>query len=276
MAGPQQPPPPGVDPSQPSAARVYDYLLDGTDNYPSDQRAGEMIKARAPELREAAYANRSFHRKAARWLAEHGISQFIDIGAGLPTAGNTHDVVRRVQPEARVAYVDNDPMVLAYGREVLAEDDGATVILADLRQPDELLGNPELRALIDLSQPAALLITAVMHFVADSSRPYDLMDQYKAALAPGSYLSLSHMTGEFKPPQAVAALQALGEATGGGAFLRDKDQVRPFFRGLQIVPPYPGADPDVTFVGLWNCDDPALADSEDSRWLYCAVGQRVS
>jgi hypothetical protein len=276
MVGLQQPPPPGVDPSVPSIARVYDYLLDGTDNYPSDQQAGEMMKAQAPELRDTVYANRSFHRRAARWLAEQGITQFIDIGAGLPTAGNTHDVVRPVQPDARVVYADNDPMVLAYGRQILAGDDGATVILADLRQPAELLGNAELRALIDFSQPAAILITAVLHFVLDEEDPYGLIDQYKAALAPGSYLSLSHVTAEFKPPQAVALLRTLADVSGTGLRLRDKAEVRPFFSGLQIVPPYPGADPDVTFVGLWNCDDPALADSEGSRWVYCGVGKQLS
>jgi S-adenosyl methyltransferase len=276
MTGPKQPPPPGVDPSQPSAARVYDYLLDGTDNYPSDRQAGEMIKARAPELREAAYANRSFHRRAARWLAEQGIAQFIDIGSGLPTAGNTHEVVRPVNPGARVAYVDNDPMVASYGGELLTGDEAATVILADLRDPDEVLGSPELRAIIDLGQPVAVLMTAVMHFVSDGSDPYGLIDRYKAALAPGSYLTLSHMTGEFKPPQAVQALLALGQLIGSGAYLRNKDEVRPFFSGLELVPPYPGADPDVTFVGLWACDDPELADSDDSRWLYCGVGRRLA
>jgi hypothetical protein len=266
-------PPPGVDISRPSAARVYDYLLGGTDNYPPDQMAGEMIKARAPELSDSAHANRSYHRRVARWLAGQGIAQYIYIGSGLPTATNTHEIVRRVVPSARVVYVDHDPQVLALGSALLGSDPDAIVILADMRQPGDVLQHPQVRELIDFSQPAAVLLSSVLHFIPDETDPYGLIRRYRDALAPGSYLSVSHMTGENKPPQAVAALQALGQSAAEGAFLRDRDAVRGFFDGMEIVPPYPGADPDVTWVGLWDCEDPAEADTEDSRWLYCGVGK---
>src|SRR5215468_5068469 len=125
--------PPGVDQARPSSARVYDYLLGGEHNFESDQAAGQMLKSRAPELVDSAWANRGFHQRAAKWIAEQGVRQFIDIGSGLPTVGNTHEVVRRVAPDARVVYVDIDPMVLAYGSHLLGLDDRAAVVLADLR-----------------------------------------------------------------------------------------------------------------------------------------------
>jgi len=275
MANPAQAPA-GVDPARPSSARVYDYLLGGEHNFESDQAAGQMLKSRAPELVDSAWANRGFHQRAAKWIAEQGVRQFIDIGSGLPTVGNTHEVVRRVAPDARVVYVDNDPMVLTYGKELLAGDRGAAVVLADARDPDAVLGNADLRALIDFTEPAGLLITAVLHFISDESDPNGLVSRYMASLAPGSYLALSHMTADQKPQQAVQTLVEVGLRAAGGGYLRSKDEVRKLFEGLTLVPPYPDAEPDVTWVGLWNCEDPALADSEGSRWLYCGVARKDS
>lgn len=275
MADPQQAPP-GVDPAQPSSARVYDCLLGGEHNFEADQMAAQMLKARAPELVDSAWANRGFHQRAAKWIAEQGVRQFIDIGSGLPTVGNTHEVVRKVSPDAHVVYVDNDPMVLAYGRTLLGDDPGAAVILADVRDPDTVLGDPKLHKVIDFTQPVGLLITAVLHFVSDASHPHELISRYMAALPEGSYLALSHMTSDQKPPQAVQALVEVGLRAAGGGYLRSKDEIRKFFDGLQLVPPYRDAELDVTWVGLWNCEDPAQADSEGSRWLYCGVAQKAS
>jgi S-adenosyl methyltransferase len=268
--------PPGVDPARPSTARVYDYLLGGDHNFESDRAAAQMLKSRAPELVDSAWANRGFHQRAAKWIAQQGVRQFIDIGSGLPTVGNTHEVVRRVAPNARVVYVDNDPMVLAYGRALLGDDRRATVILADMRDPEAVLGNPDLRALIDFSEPVGLLITAVLHFVSDESDPAGLMSRYMAALPEGSYLALSHMTADQKPQLAVQTLVEVGLRAAGGGYLRSKTEIRELFEGLEIVQPYPGADPDLTWVGLWDCEDPALADSEGSRWLYCGVAKKTA
>ena len=268
--------PPGVDPARPSTARIYDYLLGGDHNFEADRAAGQMLKSRAPELVDSAWANRGFHQRAAKWIAMQGVGQFIDIGSGLPTVGNTHEVVRRVVPNARVVYVDNDPMVLTYGKALLGDDRNATVILADVRDPEAVLGNAELRGLIDFTEPVGLLITAVLHFVSDESDPAKLMSRYMAALAEGSYLALSHLTADQKPQLAVQTLTEVGLRAAGGGYLRSKTEVRELFEGLQIVPPYVGADPDLTWVGLWDCEDPALADSEGSRWLYCAVAKKTS
>ena len=268
--------PPGVDPARPSTARIYDYLLGGEHNFAADRAAGEMLKSRAPELMDSAWANRGFHQRAAKWIALQGVRQFIDIGSGLPTVGNTHEVVRRVAPNARVVYVDNDPMVLAYGKALLGDDRNATVILADIRDPEAVLGNTELRGLIDFTEPVGLLITAVLHFVSDENEPAKLISRYMAALAEGSYLALSHLTADQKPALAVQTLVEVGLRAAGGGYLRSKTEVRELFEGLEIVSPYAGADPDLTWVGLWDCEDPALADSEGSRWLYCGVAKKTS
>jgi hypothetical protein len=266
--------PPGVDQSQPSAARIYDCLLGGENNFAVDKAAVQMLKSRAPEMVDAAYANRGFHQRAAKWIAEQGVSQFIDIGSGLPTVGNTHEVVRKVSAAARVVYIDSDPMVLEHGSYLLAGDEGAAVIQADLRDPDAVLASDDLCRLIDLSEPVAVLMTAVLHFVSDSDDPAGLVSRYMAPLAAGSYLSLSHTTADHKPPMAVQTILEIGMRASGGSYLRSKDEVRRFFDGLELVAPYAGAAPDVTWVGLWNCEDAELADSEGSRWLYCGVARK--
>jgi trans-aconitate methyltransferase len=267
--------PPGVDPSKPSVARIYDCLLGGVNNFAVDQAAAELMKTRAPELADAAFANRGFHQRAAKWIAEQGIRQFIDLGSGLPTVGNTHQVVRNVQPDAHVVYVDIDPMVKVYGSSLLEGDDTAAVVLADLREPDAILGSDSVRRLIDFSQPAAVLMTAVLHFVSDEDDPGALVARYVAALAPGSYLALSHMTADQKPPSAVAAVNEAGRRSAGGNYVRTRDQVRQIIGPLELVSPYRGAAPEITWVGLWGCEDLESADSDGSRWLYCAVARKT-
>lgn len=268
-------PPPGVDVTRPSPARLYDYYLGGTNNFQVDREAGESIRHVLPELSEAAWANRGFHQRAAHWLAaEAGIRQFIDIGSGLPTQGNTHEVVHKVAPHARVVYVDNDPMVRLHSQELLNGTDDTTVIVGDLRDPDAVLDNPELRALIDLSRPTGLLMTAVVHFVADSADPWRLVARYMDALAPGSYLALSHVTGDRLPPRAVrAGLDVYARATEN-IYPRPRAQVEQFFGRLELIAPYRGAEPAICHVGLWGCEDSEVADDDGSRVFYCGVARR--
>ena len=267
--------PPGVDVSMPSAARLYDYYLGGETNFPVDQAAGEQLRAALPDLYDAAWANRGFHQRSARHMAEeHGIRQFIDIGSGLPTQGNTHQAIRRVAPGARVMYVDNDPMVMAMSGGLLDDDKHTKLIIADLRDPDEVLGNEELRSLIDFGQPVGLLMTAVLHFVADGSDPWGLVKRYTAALAPGSLLAVSHATADKLPPRSVQGMYATYENANTHIYLRTKDEIRRFFDGLELLPPYGETVPDITYVGVWGAEDPEEADSDGSRVLYCGVGRR--
>jgi hypothetical protein len=268
------PVPPGVDPNVPAPARLYDYYLGGTSNYQVDRDAAEEVRKLIPELTDAAWANRGFHQRAARWLAERGIDQFIDIGSGLPTVGNTHEVVQLVDPDARVAYVDNDPIVLAHSAELLGKADRTRVILADLRDPDVLLGHPELRSLIDFSRPVGLMMTWVMHFVAPASDPWGLVARYVEAVASGSYLVLSHVTDEKTPPRAVAAAVDLYSRASENLYFRSHAEVERFFAGLELVSPCPNTPAAVVHAGEWGADDPELADSDGSRWSYVGVGRR--
>jgi hypothetical protein len=267
--------PPGVDPSTPSPARMYDYVLGGTHNFLADRQAAERVRAQSPDLEDAAWVNRAFHQRAARWMAgQQGIRQFIDIGSGLPTLGNTHDVVQQVAPAARVVYVDIDPMVSAYASELLADDGTTAVVTADLRDPGRVLADPGLRALIDFDEPAGLLLTAVLHFVADSSDPWGLVARYLAALAPGSYLALSHGTFQGLPPGLVQTSQDVYAKAAQSMHLRSREEIGRFFTGLEVVPPYQGAEPGVTYLGMWGAEDPELADSDGSRWWFGAVARR--
>jgi trans-aconitate methyltransferase len=265
-----------VDPSTPSAARLYDYYLGGKNNFAVDQAAGEQLRAALPDLYDAAWANRGFHQRSARWMArEQGIRQFVDIGSGLPTQGNTHLAVRQETGGARVVYVDNDPMVLAMADGLLADEEHTKLIIADLRDPGEVLSHPDLRSLIDFSQPAGLVMTAVLHFVADGSDPWGLVRRYADALAPGSCVALSHATADNLPPRSVAGMYATYENASTRIYLRTREEFRRFFDGMELVPPYGEAEPDVTYVGVWGAEDPHAADSEGSRVLYCGVGKRA-
>jgi hypothetical protein len=265
--------PPDVDPNVPSPARLYDYYLGGRNNYQADRDAAERVRAIVPELSEIAWANRGFHRRAAMWIAAQGISQFIDIGAGLPTVGNTHEVVREVSPGARVVYADHDPVVLAHAAELLADDPAATLIQADLRDPDELLGNDELRALIDFGKPVGLLMTWVLHFVPDNADPWGLVRRYAGALAPGSYLAISHGTADRKPAAAVQTGLEVYAASGQNLYLRPETDVRRFFDGLDLMPPYEGAAPDLAYAGVWGAEEPMDVETDGSSWTYAAVAR---
>ncbi|HEX9064303.1 MAG TPA: SAM-dependent methyltransferase [Streptosporangiaceae bacterium] len=267
--------PAGIDPTRPSPARMYDYMLGGTHNFEADRAATEQFRQQMPDLYDAAWANRGFHGRAARWMAiEHGVRQFIDVGSGLPTQSNTHEVVRAVAPDARVVYIDSDPMVLVLARELLTDDGATAVIQADLRDPEAVLGHPDLRRLIDFSQPAGLLMTAVLQFVADEDDPWGLVAQYMAALRPGSFLALSHITMDKLPPRAVQTGVQVYQRATESAHPRTKAEIERFFAGLELVPPYEGAGPELANVGMWGSEDPEAADSDGSRAFYCGVARK--
>jgi hypothetical protein len=271
-----QPVPPGIDPETPSPARLYDFYLGGKANYPADRAAAEKIRARMPELADAAWANRGFHQRAALWMArDMGIRQFLDIGSGLPTQNNTHQAVGKAAPDARVLYVDHEPLVRVHADALLTGEGNTQMITADLRDPESVLKSPEARELLDFSQPVGLLMTAVLHFVSDGSDPYGLVARYVAELAPGSYVALTHITADQKPPAAVSAILDIYANATEQIYMRTRDEVERFFEGLELVPPYDGGKPAVTYVGEWGAEDPDLADSDGSRWCYGAVGRRL-
>jgi hypothetical protein len=267
--------PPGVDPTKPSAGRLYDYYLGGTEWFEVDRIAAEKVRAAAPYVEQAAWANRGFLQRAARWLAaEAGIRQFIDIGAGLPTRNNTHEAAQSVAPDAKVVYVDNDPMVWRHGQALLADVENAVYIDGDLRDPDGVLNHPELRKLLNLSQPVGLMLVAVVHFLSDEQDPWGVVKRYMDALPSGSYLAISHGTEDRNDVRVANAVKNVYKNATEQLYLRSYDEVKRLFEGLELVPPYEGAKPDLTYLGLWGAEDPELADTEESRWGYCGVARK--
>jgi hypothetical protein len=262
-------------PERPYVAGMYDYALGGTENTAADRAAVERIKELSPDIIFSAWANRGFLQRAVHRLAtEWNVRQFIDIGAGLPTQRHTHEVVADSRPDFRVVYVDNDPRVIARGSEILAGVDGATVIEADITKPDEILGHPETRRLIDFTEPVAVLMVSVIQFVQESEDPWALVRRYLDAVPSGSYLVLSVPTSDHQAERVVDGIRQVYARTPTQGQARSRAETERFFDGLEIVPPYPGAEPAVTYVGLWGAEDPEAADDEGNRWLYAAVGRK--
>jgi SAM-dependent methyltransferase len=247
----------------PHPARIYDYWLGGKNGFAPDRAAAEHAIAASPDIPEAARENRAFLRRAVRMCAEAGIRQFIDIGSGLPTQGNVHEVVHETAPDARVVYIDNDPIVLAHGRALLADNHTTTVLTGDLRDLDELLERPALRHLVDLSQPVAVLMVAVLHFV-DDEQARAAVRAVRERVAPGSYLLLSHSTGEGNPERAAQVAKTWDE-TESRIRLRGQAQVTEFFEGWELL------EPGVTFVPLWR---PEGSVANTTRWMYAGVGRK--
>jgi S-adenosyl methyltransferase len=266
--------PPGVDPSQPSPARMYDYFLGGEHNFPADRAAADQLLSFTPDVKDGVLANRGFHQRATIWMAQQGIGQFLDLGSGLPTQDNTHDAVRRVKHGCRVVYVDHDPMVAAQGSALLAGDGSTAIVTADITDPEAVLADPRTRGLIDFSQPVGVLMTAVFHFMADDARPWEIPARYMAAVAAGSYLAVSHMSADGIPAAGLATAASAYSGTRSGIYPRNRAEVARFFDGLELVPPYPGAEPGLSHVGVWGAEDPDAADTEGSRGVYCAVARR--
>ncbi len=222
----------------PDVGRIYDALLSGKDNYAEDRQAARQLIAAIPDAQVGARTNRRFLGRAIRFLAEEGgIRQFIDIGAGLPTPGTSRAVAHEAAPDARVAYVDIDPVVISHAQSLLGKFSEVCAILGDLRDPAGILDHPNLRAHIDLRQPVAILAVAVLHFIPDEQRPYRAVSILKAALVPGSYLVLSHGTGDNLGPDALEKVQQVYAGATAPAVPRSQAGVARFFDGLQMVAP---------------------------------------
>lgn len=235
MAGPD---PAGLDVTTPNIARMYDYMLDGRDNFAADRDAAEKLITMMPQLPLVARANRAFLRRAVQALVtEYGIRQFIDVGTGLPTMGNVHEVARRAAPGTRVVYVDNDPVVCCHARALLPSP-ATQIIEADLRMPEEILGHPLTRQTIDLGEPFALMFMSVLHFVPDQDDPRAVIAQFRAAMAPGSFLVISHGTLETRPDDPRAQLSAeVYSRSSASLALRSLESVRRLFDGFELVAP---------------------------------------
>jgi hypothetical protein len=246
----------------PNPARIYDYLLGGKDNFPADRDVADQLLAIAPVARDVVEDNRAFLRRAVRYLTrEAGIRQFIDLGSGLPTQGNVHEIAQADAPDARVVYVDNDPMVVTHSRALLAGDN-TVAIQADLREPEVLLGHPEVRELIDFDQPIALLLMAILHFLPDEQEPVGIVTRFRDALPTGSYLAVSHGTRDIpaRPDMSVEEMTEMGtrveqlyQLTTASLVTRTHAQIERFFEGLELL------DPGLVEIQLWRPDDQGSA-----------------
>ncbi len=254
-----------------SAARLYDHYLGGSHNYPVDRLFAAQVTALCPFMPDLALHNRQFLRRAVAQLAAAGIRQFIDIGSGIPTSPNVHEVLRDTAPESRVVYVDNDEEAIAAGHRTLRGNPRAAMIYGDLRSPDSILANKDLGNTIDFTQPVALLIVAVLHFIDPADEPQSLLTRYLDVLAPGSYLAASHISvdeaSDLARGQLRAAQQAYG-STSNPATLRTKAEFAAFFAGLELV------EPGITFAADWRVTDPVAADDPARPCFYAAVGRK--
>ncbi|HET6214601.1 MAG TPA: SAM-dependent methyltransferase [Micromonosporaceae bacterium] len=221
---------------RPSAARIYDYLLGGSYNFAVDREIAEQLLAVDPRIRTAAQANRAFLRRAVRHLAGAGVRQFLDLGSGIPTVGNVHEVAQRAAPDAKVVYVDIDPMAVAHSREIIGADPHVAILQADVRDPGSILTDPAVRDLIDFTAPIAILLVALLHFIPDSDRPAEFIAEYRDAVPSGSYLVIAQVA---RVDQTTAAQEEAKRAYTRAVpvTLRKRDELRVLFAGFDLIEP---------------------------------------
>ncbi len=260
-----------LDTTRPHPARVYDHLLGGKDNFAADREFAARVQAAFPSAKLAAVENRAFMARAVSYLAgEVGVRQFLDVGTGLPTSPNVHEVAQAAAPESRVVYVDNDPIVLVHARALLTSaPEGATAYVdADLRDPDRILADPELHATLDLSRPVALTLIAVLHFVTDDMDPYGIVGRLVGALPSGSYLAISHGTFDPIPPEQLARMRQLQASTDQPFRPRTRDEVEHFFAGLELL------EPGIVPVAEWRAEhEPQPRPSAADVGFYGALAR---
>jgi hypothetical protein len=260
--------PEGIDIERPSASRIYDYWLGGTHNFAVDREVARGVTEAVADTPLIMQGNRAFLHRAVRFMVASGIRQFLDIGSGIPTLGNVHEVVQKGAPEGRVMYVDHDPVAVAHSRQILAGDPNVAAIHEDLRRPEAILAHPDTTRLIDFAEPVALLLNAVLHFVADE-QAYPTVAVLRDALAPGSYLVLSHGTADGMPKEASERWIELFKRTPTPGVPRTRAEVRPFFDGFELVPP------GLVWSPQWRPEHPdEVGEHPERSATYVGVGRK--
>jgi SAM-dependent methyltransferase len=240
--------PPDVDVQRASVAEIYDYLLGGSHNFAADREVARAALAVMPDVTVQAQANRAFLHRAVRYLVEVGIRQFLDLGSGIPTLGNVHEIAQQAAPDAAVVYVDIDPIAVAHSRHILTGNARATVVHADLRHPDRVLADEGLRGVLDLSRPVAVLAVAVLHAISDADDPAGVIAQHRDAIVPGSYLAIAH--GVDNRPDETKRLVELFERTPTPVMPRTAPQIEAMFDGFDLV------EPGLVWAPLWHPETP--------------------
>ncbi len=256
--------PESIDLDRPNAARIYDYLLGGAANFEQDRVFAEKLLEVMPLARSAARLNRAFLRRAVRFCVESGVRQFVDIGSGIPTAGNVHEIAQAVDPTARVLYVDNEPVAVTHSELLLRDNEFASSTRGDLTDPEPVLASP----LIDFSQPVALLMVAVLHFVPDSAAPHTAVSRYVSALAPGSFLVLSHGV-ESPVIDGRDEVDRLYQSSSTPGVRRTPEEIARFFEGLEFV------EPGLVWTPEWRPDSPEdVGEHPEASLVFAGVARK--
>lgn len=260
---------PDIDIDKPSASRIYDVHLGGSHNFQVDRDAAKKIVQFMPELPEILRANRSYLRRAVHYLTGQGITQFLDLGSGIPTVGNVHEIAWQTNPDCKIVYVDVDPVAVAHSRGILGGSDRATAVHGDLRRPKDVLEDPETQRLLDFSQPIAVLMVAVLHFVPDSDDPLGIIRQYLDAVVPGSYLAISHASLQgSSPKRAEDATQQFRRSVTDFS-MRTRSEITDLFAGLEMV------EPGVVYLTEWRPDAGNEVSSPERMSTFAGVGRKA-
>ena len=257
-----------MDLDRPCAARIYDAFLGGSHNFGIEREFVEHTQAALPGITGAFRENRAFLRRTVEHLLSRGVRQFLDLGSGIPTIGPVHDVARRHASDFRVLYVDNEPLTVAHSKPLLADDPRADIIEADCRDPESILQAPETRELLDLKQPVGLLMLAVLHFVPDADYPDELVAGYRAMLAPGSYLAVSHVTGSAQPDE-VRVLEELYSQSTDPLYARSPETIDDWFGNFDLV------SPGICFLPEWRPDPGHVEHDSRYRIVYGGLGCKL-
>ena len=263
------PNPDEIDVERPSAARIYDYLLGGYHNFEADRVVAEKFRDLLPSMPLYMQANRAFLRRVVRYLVERGIGQFLDIGSGIPTVGNVHEVAQALNPAARVVYVDIDPVAVRQSEEILMGNANAAAIQGDLRQPERILEHPDVRRCLDFDKPVAVLLMAILLFVTDDEKAYRTVGVLRDALVSGSYIAISHPTDDNLPQEQIEQGKNLYAASGNPVNIRSYAQIKRFFDGFELV------EPGLVYVSRWRPEGPDdLFDQPAHSGYYGGVGRK--
>ena len=264
----QHPLPDGIDITRPNVARIYDYLLGGKDSFAADREAARRLIEAIPDVAAIARDNRSFLGRVVRYLATRGgIRQFLDLGSGLPTQANVHELAQGVAPETRVVYVDNDPVVASHGRALLTSGGRVAMVLGDLRDPAGILQHPDVTGLLDLARPVAVLCTSTLHFIGDEAEPHKIIAAYRDHMVPGSYLAITHGTLEEDPQGEGGKAEGVYRRASSQLHVRPLPEVLRFFDGFELI------EPGLAWITEWR-PEPGTAPTGRQHSMRGGVGRR--
>jgi hypothetical protein len=258
-----------IDVERPNAARIYDYFLGGYHNFEVDRVMAEKLRELLPSAPLYMQANRAFLRRVVGYLTDQGIDQFLDIGSGLPTVGNVHEVAQTINPAARVVYADIDPVAVRQSKEILKGNANAAAIQGDARHPEAILEHPEVRRILDFDRPVAVLLVSILLFMTEDEETIRTVRVLRDALAPGSYIAISHPTDDDLPQDEIEEGKRLYAASGNPVTMRSFDQIKSYFDGLELV------EPGIVYVSRWRPEGPdGLFDKAESSGYYVGVGRK--